>query len=71
MEVAKTAGLPQPRDIPDGAQLAIQIWNQMGGEMQWTALPFLSDLHGIDDPELLIAQLIAIRDVQGNKYGGQ
>jgi len=43
----------------------------MGGEMQWTALPFLSDLHGIDDPELLIAQLIAIRDVQGNKYGGQ
>ena len=65
------AGLSEPRDIPDGGRLAVQVWNEMGGDFQWAALPLLCEIHGIDDLETLITQLIAIRDTQARKYGGQ
>lgn len=40
---------------------ALLIWNQMDGEIQWAALPFLAALHGIDDLEHLAEWLVSIR----------
>lgn len=34
----------------------------MGGEINWTALPILVELHGVLDVEKLIVCLIAIRE---------
>jgi hypothetical protein len=34
----------------------------MGGALDWAALPLLCELHGIDDVDLLIAWLVALRD---------
>jgi hypothetical protein len=33
----------------------------MDGEIEWTALPFLAQLHGVDDMELLTLWLTRIR----------
>ena len=50
--------------IPDSATgLAIRAWNLMGG-FDWAALPTVVDLLGIRDPDILIHQLVTIRDVQ-------
>lgn len=46
-------------------QIAIRAWNLMGG-LDWTALPVVAEMLGIDDVERLIAQLEAIRDSQRN-----
>lgn len=40
---------------------ALVIWNQMDGEIEWAALPFLAQLHGVDDMELLTLWLTRIR----------
>ncbi len=42
----------------------IRIWNAMGGQIDWSALPILAEIHGIDDIEMLSEQLIAIRSHQ-------
>ena len=34
----------------------------MGGEINWSAIPVLVEILGIDDPEQLIYQLTQIRD---------
>jgi hypothetical protein len=57
--------------MPDGAGLSIEVWNEMGGDLQWSALPVLCAIHGIEDVESLISQLVAIRNVQVRKHGGQ
>lgn len=36
----------------------------MGGTIDWAGLPLVADLLGLDDLELLIVQLAAIRDFQ-------
>ena len=38
----------------------------MGGTIDWAALPLLVEIHGVDDIELLIDQLVAIREVKRN-----
>lgn len=38
----------------------------MGG-MDWFALPIVADLLGVQDIEILIAQLVAIRDSEKEK----
>jgi hypothetical protein len=43
--------------------LAIRAWNVMGG-IDWAALPIVCELFGVADPDLLIHQLVAIRDSQ-------
>lgn len=53
---------------PSPAPLAIQAWNLMGG-LDWQALPLVADLLGIDDLELLVMQLVVIRDSQRNQHG--
>lgn len=43
--------------------MAIRAWNLMGG-IDWAALPVVAELYGITDIDLLIHQLVAIRDSQ-------
>ena len=56
---------PQLRPAaPDPATgQAIRAWNLMGG-LDWAALPTVADLLGIRDPDILIHQLVVIRDTQ-------
>jgi hypothetical protein len=54
----------QPDSIDDDARLAIQVWNLMNGELNWTALPIVCEMVGVTDIEPLIARLCAIRDYQ-------
>lgn len=39
----------------------------MGGEINWHALPLIVELLGIDDVDLLITHLCAIRDHQARQ----
>jgi hypothetical protein len=43
--------------------IAIRAWNLMGG-IDWAALPVIAELYGITDIDILIHQLVAIRDSQ-------
>lgn len=40
----------------------MQVWNTMGGVIDWSALPILAEIHGITDIELLVEQLVTIRN---------
>jgi hypothetical protein len=44
----------------------------MGGEIEWSALPVVVELLGVADVEVLIAQLVTIRDhhKSGDSGGG-
>ncbi len=44
--------------------LAIQAWNWMGGAIDWAGLPLVAEMLGIEDLEILVAQLAALRDWQ-------
>ena len=39
----------------------------MGGELNWSALPIVAEMLGVEDVELLIAELSAIREWQNEK----
>jgi len=41
--------------------LAIRAWNLMGGAIDWAALPLVVARLGVDDVDLLITHLCAIR----------
>ena len=41
----------------------------MGGTIDWTALPIVADMQGVDDIELLAYRLAAIRDWQEDNRG--
>ncbi len=49
--------------MPEGAQIAIDAWNMMGG-IEWEALPMAVELFGVEDRhvERFIRQLTVIRD---------
>jgi hypothetical protein len=51
---------------PPEARVAVTAWNLMRG-LDWAALPVVCDIFGIRDPEILIAQLAAIRDAQDER----
>lgn len=34
----------------------------MGGQIDWSALPFLVEMYGIRDPEKFVSELVAVRD---------
>ncbi len=36
----------------------------MAGSIDWAALPIICELLGVSDPEMLIGQLVLIRDAQ-------
>jgi hypothetical protein len=41
--------------------MAIRAWNMLGG-LDWAGLDAVIDVLGIDDPEILIAQLVVLRN---------
>lgn len=44
--------------------LAIKAWNWMDGKIDWDGLELVADLLGIEDLEILVEQLTALRDWQ-------
>jgi hypothetical protein len=52
---------------PAELSLAVRAWNLMGG-LDWHALPVVLELLGVTppacDPDIVIAQLVALRDGQ-------
>jgi hypothetical protein len=42
--------------------MAVEIWNLMGGVIDYAALPILSEMKGVTNPEQLIYDLVIIRD---------
>lgn len=55
-------GLPVQPPCPEDAANAVTAWNWMGGTIDWNALPVIVEMLGISDVDLLIHQLIALRD---------
>jgi hypothetical protein len=51
-----------PPQQPPDVRLAIKAWNLLGGVLDWSGLSLVAEILGYDDIELLIAQLVAIRD---------
>jgi hypothetical protein len=51
---------PPPPDF--NTTFAIRAWNLMNGELNWQALDAVSELLGITDIELLLAQLETIKE---------
>ena len=56
-----------PAPPPTNATRAVDVWNMLGGEINWSALPMLVELLDINDADILIRDLIVIRDVQAKK----
>ena len=56
-----------PAPPPTNAVRAVDVWNMLGGEIDWSALPIVVELLGINDADVLIRDLIVIRDVQAKK----
>jgi len=50
--------------VPDDPELnmALNVWDLMDSRIDWVAMPIIVEIEGIQDPELLIVQLKAIRD---------
>jgi len=40
----------------------LDAWSLMGGQIDWSALPFLVELYGIRDPDIFLAELVAVRE---------
>jgi len=53
--------MPGPNRVEIENDIPVRIWNTMGGQIDWSALPVLCEVHGVDDVERLIRELIAIR----------
>lgn len=61
-EVARISPNFKPPEADSEIRFAVQAWNQLGGELEWQGVPFVVEMIGIRDVEILIAQLTAIRD---------
>jgi hypothetical protein len=46
--------------------LAIRVWNTLGG-LDWAGLETACDVFGVDDVDLMIHRLVAIRDFQAEQ----
>jgi len=57
----------KPAPPPSNAIRAVEVWNMLGGELDWTALPILVELLAIQDADTLIRDLLVIRDEQAKK----
>lgn len=49
---------PEPCPMPE----VLDIWNLLGGEINWQALPLLAEMKGVQDIEMLIIGLTTIRE---------
>lgn len=59
LEMQGRAGSPAttPEDI-----LAVRAWGMMNGVLDWSSVPIVADLLGIDDIEALTSDLITVRE---------
>jgi len=48
--------------------MALQIWNEARG-IDWQALDLLAEIHGCGQPEILVAELLAIRNFMESANG--
>lgn len=56
---------------PEESRPAIRAWQLMGNAIEWGALEIVAELLGIDDVEVLILELAAIRDTLGEDHGNR
>lgn len=56
-----------PETVPLACQIPEKVWRVMGYKIDWEAMPYLCEIYGVDDPELLLMQLIVIRDYKWPK----
>lgn len=49
-------------EVPRSGRLAQDMWNKLGGELDWAGVVFLCEFHELPDPEALIDDLITIRN---------
>ena len=47
---------------PPVETLAMRAWNMMGQQLDWSALPVIAELFGIDDVEEFSDDILCIRD---------
>lgn len=52
------------QDADAKTALAIRAWNMLGARIDWQGLPLVCEILGIEDVEMLISQLEAIRDYE-------
>lgn len=52
---------PRP-DVGVGGELAFDLWHRLGGRLQLPEALYWFALYGVDDAELMLERLIAIRD---------
>lgn len=45
---------------------ALRAWSMMGNELNWQAVPIIAELLGVEDPEMFVNDLIAIRQYGDN-----
>ena len=48
--------------MPLDCRVAAKIWKMSGQKLDWEALPYLLELYGVNDTEIMLAQLVTIRD---------
>lgn len=51
-----------PSAPPAEVGLSIKAWNLLGGQIDWAGLPVVVEILGVKDPELLVLDLITIRE---------
>jgi hypothetical protein len=56
-----------PAPPPHECAPAILLWNAMGGTIDWSALPILSEVYGVADIEATVGHLIVIRDKMASR----
>ncbi len=48
----------------------VEVWNLMGGQIDWNALEPLCEMLGIDDPDALVRGLVQLRNHFRDVNGG-
>ena len=48
----------------------VEVWNLMGGQIEWSALEPVCDMLGIDDPAALMRGLVQLRNHFREVSGG-
>jgi hypothetical protein len=67
LERSRIATLP-PGALPRESVLALRAYRFLGG-LDWAGLDQVMDLLGLDDKELLVEQLVTIRDFKAKAHG--
>jgi hypothetical protein len=48
--------------VPQEAEPALAAWRMMGGVIDWAGLPVVAELIGVKDVEMLVLQLLTIKE---------